>query len=106
MIDFLENLEDRLQRQEKILSEELIRNESLDVEIADYLTEYRVSEEQLTQFVSQKQHFSEENWQDLQKFKIEMENKLTQSLDNIANPLKLKKAYKDRVVPPQWLFVR
>lgn len=106
MIDFLENLESKLQRQENAALEAAIRNETLDSEIQCYLEEYNVSEEQLSHFISKKENFTDQNWQDLQNAKKEIEAKLQLELNTITNPLRLKKAYKERNVAQHWLFVR
>lgn len=104
--DFFEDLETKMQRQEKALAEVLISNENLDLEVEAYFSGYNVTPGQLSQFISNKEHFSEENWDALQERKKQLDEKLQRDLENIANPLKLKKAYKQRKVETHWLFVR
>src|SRR5688500_15975390 len=83
MIDFLENLEAKLIRQEKALTEECIRNETLDKEVKSYLEEYNVTEQQLSHFITHRDNFSEQNWKDLQIAKKEIEAKLQTELQAI-----------------------
>lgn len=104
--DFFEDLETKMQRQEKAIAESQIANENLDLEIETYLSDYNVTPIQLSQFIANKEHFSEENWEELQNKKKQLDEKLQRDLENIANPLKLKKAYKQRKVETHWLFVR
>ncbi|MGK5594751.1 MAG: hypothetical protein ACSNEK_05255 [Parachlamydiaceae bacterium] len=107
MIDSLENLENKLQRQENMLAEQTLRNERLDTEIADYLEAFNVTEQQLSTLLTQKEAFTEQNWEDLQKFKQEMDQKLSRALENSTPPQKLKKIYNERsVIAPYWLHVR
>lgn len=107
MIDFLENLENKLQRQENMLAEQTLRNECLDIEIADYLDAFNVTEQQLSILLTQKEAFTERNWEDLQRFKQEMDQKLSRALENSTPPQRLKKIYNERsVIAPYWLHVR
>jgi len=101
-----EDSENKLLQQEKTLNELLLRIERLDEEIEDYLGGHQVNTEQLSRFVSEKANFGEANWNEMQKRKLEQDQKLKCELENISNPLRLKKAYKQRQVQPHWLFVR
>lgn len=100
------DLEQILEDKNKKIQELSIRNESLDRETRKLLEELKVTPEQLTAFVSKKENFTENNWQELQKEKDKLDRKLETEISSIRNPNAVKKAYKSRKVDPRWLFVR
>lgn len=102
----IEELESKLHRQLKACSEAEIQNEHLNEEIHSYFEEYSIEPKQLSAFISQKEHFCEQNWEQLQQEKKKLEDRLERDLKNIANPFRLKKVYKQRKVENHWLFVR
>jgi len=83
-----------------------IRNESLDKQVQDLLEEIQVTPEQLTVFVENEQNFTEKNWEELQKHRSELDEKLQRELANIRDPLKAKQKQAQLKVGPHWLFVR
>lgn len=83
-----------------------IRNTKLDRDAVDLLTELKVSAEQLSQYIDDKENFSKKNWEQLQKKKSEIEQKLDTELNSVRNPLKTKETLKERNVNQHWLFVR
>ena len=101
-----EDLEQKMARQEKALKELQLRNENLDGEIQDYLDGHQVNTDNLSKYIAEKSNFGEANWEELQKRKSQIDQKLNRELENISNPLRLKKAYKQRNVQQHWLFVR
>lgn len=106
MKNSFENLENILQLQEKKLVEIDIENERLDQKIEAFYEEFEVNEQNLSTFLSQETNFCKENWETIQIEKKKMEEKLKSDLENIANPFRLKKVYKQRKVETHWLFVR
>ena len=81
--------------------------EALDKEIAQFLTELKVSPEKLTCFIENQNHFTQENWETLQQERKALDEKLQLNLKNIPNPRKTKKTYSEkRVVDSRWLFVK
>ena len=80
--------------------------EALDKEIAQFLTELKVTPENLTLFIQNQSHFTPDNWETLQQERKALEEKLQLNLKNIPNPRKAKKAYRERQVGSNWLFVK
>lgn len=101
-----DNIEEKLNMNEKKLREMSIRLEKLDRDIANFLHEMEVTPEQLTAFISKKEHFTEGNWEELQKHKKQLDEKLEVELKNVRNPLKAKKALASLNVNRHWLYVK
>lgn len=91
---------------QKKIEELTIRQEALNREVAKLLKELEVRPEQLTTFVSNKDNFTEENWQQLQEARKKLDEKLSRDLNSIRNPKETKKTYQERHVDRHWLFVR
>lgn len=102
----IEDLENKITLQEKKISEIEIKNERMEEEIESFYEEFEVNQQNLSLFISQKENFSDGSWEILQAEKQKAESKLARDLENIANPFRLKKVYKQRKVETHWLFVR
>lgn len=100
------SLENKIQQQESKIKELEIQLETLEHSVSELLTHLQVTPEQLTALVSNQEHFSEENWSDLQKHKLQIEEKLQREIANIRNPRKIKKSYDSLHVERHWLHVR
>lgn len=104
---FLRNSpEEKMEDQEKKLQELLIRIENLDQSSDALLKELNVTPQQLTQFISNKAHFTEDAWNTLREQKQMLDEKIDQQLASISNPLKTRKTYKERVIQNHWLYVK
>lgn len=101
-----ENVEDNLHKLEKKIDELHIHNEALDKEIAALLSEYKVTEDQISALLSNHENFTKENWETLQKEKKRLDEKLKKELSNIPDPRKRAKSLKDRNIPKDWIFLR
>jgi len=84
----------------------MIRIDSLDREIKGLLSELNISPEKLSTFVANQENFTEENWQELQKQRQLLDEKLNKELSNVRDPRKVKKNHEDRNIQRHWLFVR
>lgn len=100
------SLENKIQQQESKIKELEIHLETLEHSVAELLNHLQVTPEQLTAYVSKQDHFTEENWDTLQKHKLQIEEKLQREIANIRNPAKLKKSYSNLHVERHWLHVR
>lgn len=100
------NPEDNLLDQEKKLQELLIQIENLDQASDKFLEELNVTEDQLTQFISNRHHFDEDTWATLSEQKKILDDKIETQLKSIHNPLKTKKTYKERRIQNHWLYVK
>jgi hypothetical protein len=98
--------ENALINQERKSKELEIQNESLDQEIADLLRFCKVTEEQLTTYVSTPSYFTDAQWETLNLERKRLDDALDAKLACIPNPKKAKKAQQERHVAPHWLFVR
>ncbi len=101
-----DNIEEKLNLNEKHIRELSIRFEKLEKDISSFLEELEVTTEQLTAFISQKDNFTDDNWQELQKHKKQLEEKLETDLKSIRNPLNSKKALASLNVGRHWLHVK
>lgn len=99
-------IDEKFEKTQKKMQELEIRNTKLDRDAVDLLTELKVSAEQLSQYIDDKENFSKKNWDQLQKKKSEIEQKLETELNSVRNPLKTQKTLKERNVNQHWLFVR
>lgn len=100
-----DKLEKLIQKNEIAMHELTIRIENLDRLVQDLLSEMNVAPEQLTAYLEKKEHFTDDNWQELLKQKKILDDKLKQELEHIRNPLEVKKKYQERV-DKNWIFVR
>jgi chromosome segregation ATPase len=99
-------LEAHIQKNEQAIQELAIQIEVLNRDVHELLKELKVSPEQLTAFVENKDNFSEENWNTLLEQRKALDEKLLRELQNVSNPQKTKKTLKTMNVQPHWLFVR
>jgi hypothetical protein len=99
--------DENIQSNERKLQELLIRFEQTENELNHFLNEIGLTPQQAEIYVSNKQNFSESEWEELQKQKKAMEEKLQRDLDNIRDPAKSQKTYSEQSqLDPRWLFVR
>lgn len=101
-----ENIEEKINTNEKKIRELDIRHEKLDMDISNFLEELDVTPEQLSAFISNPENFTEENWKELQRRKKQLDEKLNVELKSIRDPLKSKKAFASLKINPQWLYVK
>jgi len=100
------DLEKILEDKNKKIKELAIRNENLDRETKAFLNELKVTPDQLTTFIEDKDNFTEENWKELHKERNKLDEKLQTEIKSIRNPLDVKKAYSERKIDTHWLFVK
>lgn len=101
-----DELERKIEQNEIAFQELSLRIENLDRLAKEMLEELDVSTEQISQFLNNKDNFTDENWNEILKQRKELDAKLKKELDNIRNPIAAKKAFKDLKVERHWLFVR
>jgi|ERR1700733_5959096 hypothetical protein len=101
-----QNLDQQIQQRTSKIKALEIQIEQLDLQTDALLSELKVTPEQLTAFISKKEHFTEENWEELVKQKQTLDNKLSTELANIRNPKKTKRNYSSLHVSRHWLHVK
>lgn len=99
-------LEQLLAKQDRSTQELLLRIDALDREVKGLMTELEICPKQIASFLSNPENFTPENWEELQKQRLMLDEKLTTDLQNIRDPLKQKKKRDDFKVQNHWLFVR
>lgn len=98
--------EKTIDKQNKKAKELAIRIETLDQQENELLKELKVTAQQLSAFITDSKNFSEKNWQELKQVREKLDRKLSTELENITDPLKTQKAFKERKVDNHWIFVR
>lgn len=100
------HIEQQLETHSTKINELEIQLEKLDRDVENFMNGLNVSAEQLTNFIENKENFSEKNWMELADHKAKLDSKLKIELENIRNPLKTKKSYANLHVERHWLHVR
>jgi ABC-type Fe2+-enterobactin transport system substrate-binding protein len=101
-----QKLEQDIVKNNQALQQMLIHMDSLDKEINALLTELKVTPQQLEVFLANPDNFTTENWQELQKQRQLLEEKLQRDLANIRDPRQAQKSQESRNVQRHWLYVR
>ncbi len=84
----------------------LKRDREMRAEIELKFTELGLTPEELEKFLSNPDHFTSEEWQEMEEARKELDIRLERSLANIPNPEKTKKAYRSRRIRENWIPVR
>lgn len=98
--------DDKIQSNEKKFQELLVEFEQQEAEVDILLKEVGITSKQAETYLSNKQNFSHAEWEELERRKKGLDEKLKRDLENIRDPLKLKKKYAERQIDPRWLHVR
>jgi ABC-type Fe2+-enterobactin transport system substrate-binding protein len=101
-----DNLEELVERQQKQIKELTIRIEMLDREIDHLHQELKLSPQQVSEFLQNKSNFSEVIWEELQKQKQILDEKLQKELENLRQPQKTKEKLKDLHLAQNWIRMR
>lgn len=101
-----DNVEEKISLNDKKIRELSIRLEKLDSDVSEFMAELEVTPEQLSSFISHKANFTDNNWDQLQKHKKQLDEKLDVDIKNVRNPHKTKKALDSLHVQRHWLHVR
>jgi hypothetical protein len=83
-----------------------IQLEQLDRAVDELFSLIELTPEQLTAFVKKPEHFTKENWEELDKQRLALEERLNRSLTNIRNPRKAKRTLSTLNVANNWLYVK
>lgn len=100
------NIEQQIEKNENKIRLAELQIESLDKEIAQFISELKVTPQKLSVFIENQNNFTPANWDTLQQERKTLDEKLSRNLKNIRNPLQAKKAYAERKIDPRWLFVK
>lgn len=100
-------LENKIEQNNTKIKALSIQIENINREMDSFFKELQINFDNLSEFMSKKDNFTEENWEELSKQKKMIEERLQRELDNIRNPLKAKHAQSSQQhVQRHWLFVK
>ncbi len=100
-------IDEKIEQHEKKIKELSIQTETLEREFSQLLADLNVTRDQLRVYVENKSHFSDTDWEEMEKRKQELDQKLLLQLRSIVDPLKSRKALQgQKDIKPQWLFVK
>lgn len=92
---------------EKRLKQISIQMQKLNAEYEQFLKETNLTPAELKSFAEEKNNYSPELWEHLQKESREWEEKLEFELNNIPDPQKTNKTMSEKGnIRSHWLFVR
>ncbi|MDP1836812.1 MAG: hypothetical protein Q8K75_12920 [Chlamydiales bacterium] len=98
-----DNLAKKIESNEKKFQDLLIKIEEADRETTEIFEQLEVRPEQIQKILSDKENFSEEHWEEIQRQMGEIEKKVSTRRD--LN--QLRRTYKERSeIQQQWIFVR
>lgn len=102
-----EKFEEKIHRTERKLIELSLHIQRLSREYQEILDELALTPDQLKEFAENPDNFPPTVWEQLQKEKKQMHEKLDLDLNNIRDANKTKKTIAERgTVQQHWLFVR
>lgn len=101
-----ENIENNLKALEAKIKALSVQMKNVDQEVEVFFKEVEVNLEKLAIYSSDKENFSEESWRKLSDYKQQLDDKLKVELDNVNNPLKIKRARSSLQVQRHWLYVK
>ncbi len=99
-------LEQTIAKHDLSLQEILMRIDAMDREVKVLMEELKITPEQIAEFLANKDNFTPENWEELEKQRQKLSEKLRLEKEHVPNPQRTKKAQADRQVERHWLFVR
>lgn len=102
----IDELEKKIQTNEIAIKKLSIDIDNIRRHNDELFADLNVTPQQISAFISNKDHFTPENWESLHHQKKQLDEKLTRELANIRNPGTIKKNQNDRANAHQWLFVR
>ncbi len=99
-------IEDKINKNENQIKKLSVQLENLTREENELLEELKVTPEQLSQFVKNKENFTEKNWNELNQQREELDAKMLREIGNIRNPKKASEALKELRIDNSWLYVK
>lgn len=99
-------LEQLIDKQNRSTQELMLRIDALNREVNVLLEELQVTPEQISHHLANPDNFSPEHWEELQKQRQLLDEKLSRTLENVRDPIKTRKAQAERQIQNHWLFVR
>lgn len=102
-----QSLEEKFQTTQLKMQELTMGMEKLELEYQNLLEDLGLTAEQLQDYATNPDNFSQPIWEQLQNEKKQLDEKLNLNLNNVRDPLKVKKTLADRGhIQQHWIFVR
>lgn len=102
-----QNQEEKFQATQLKMQELTIGMEKLELDYQNLLEDLGLTSEQLQDYATNPDNFSQPIWEQLQNEKKLLDEKLNLNLKNIRDPLKVKKTMADSShIQQHWIFVR
>ncbi|MCE2983325.1 MAG: hypothetical protein LW832_07140 [Parachlamydia sp.] len=103
----IKELHNKIEENQKKMAEMMINLDILKEEYQNLMKELGLTAEELKSFAKNSENFSPPIWEQLQNEKKEVEEKLDLALNNIPDPLKVRKTMDQKsAIQNHWLFVR
>lgn len=103
---FFDTLEDKIKQNERTLNELKLRYEQLNKEIEQLFKEFDVSQEDICKYASDPNNFSPKDWNELEKRRKTLDERLENDLKSIRDVSKAKKSFEERNVSNHWIFCK
>lgn len=100
------SLEDQIEANEKLLNELECRDESLRKEFATVFAEFDVTPDEVCDYISTRENFSDEEWADIQVQREAMEKALADRLKQVHDVRSSRKARANLRMDQHWLPCR
>lgn len=101
-----EDLEQKIESNERKVLELEQQFAAIEAESAVFFETIDVTPEEVDNFVKNRDNFSDKEWEELKKQERQLQEILQREINNIRDPEKAKRHYKERDIRPGWLFVR
>lgn len=98
--------DDSFKKNETLLKELLLRHQSEESHFEELFEQYKISDEDLSIFLSNPEHFDSESWKAMQYLREELQHQLSRRLSMVKDPLKAKKKYNDLRRSQHWIPVK
>lgn len=98
--------ENKIAKNEKLLKELLLRSQEQDAYFEKLYEEHGISKDKLIDFLGNPKNFDEQTWQSMETIRAEFAKEIQSRLNQIKDPVKASKTYKDLQMAQQWIPVR
>lgn len=100
------SLEEKAQTNDKKIKELGIQLEKLSQDVEEFYETNALNSEEIETYFKEASNFTDEEWEFLQLLRQHHTKKMESIKNKATDPRETKKRYSERVVNPNWLFVR
>ncbi len=98
--------ENKIAKNAKLLKELTLRSQEQDAYFESLYEKHGLSKEKFIAYLADPKNFDEQTWQSMQTIRAEFTQKIQFRLNQIKDPAKAKKTYKDLQMAQKWIPVR